>query len=364
MRDNYQIEVETFKVLEAYQKHFGNKFIIGVSGGGDSLALAAICAKYRLLHPEFEFAAAIVDHNIAKNSASVAQNAKVTLSKIGINANILKVNEKIKAPIQENARNARFEKLTDFANQYGTMNIMLAHNFDDQIETLIFRLLRQTNILGLGAISSIKPNYQFASPTIMLRPLMDFSRHELRNYLNYIKLPYYDDPANENTKFSRVAIRKALLDLKIDTQKLFAITQSAQKLRAILDTQAFEFIKINLSFLESEIQIYKSGFSKLAKPLAIHTLSQIIMALNNSKHPINEAKIIALLENLLSPKPKKMNCANLMFHPTKNLIAIKLDNPRKNTKNPQEFPLKKIFYSRLAARLNQSQAFINYTNMQ
>ena len=111
-------------------------FLVGISGGPDSLALAAI-TKTISLDKKFKFYYALVNHNIRKNSKQEAQKVKKLLKKFDINLNILTNKSKINKNIQSQARQIRYKLLEDFCHKNGINTVLTAHNLEDQVETFL-----------------------------------------------------------------------------------------------------------------------------------------------------------------------------------------------------------------------------------
>ncbi|MBN8648685.1 MAG: tRNA lysidine(34) synthetase TilS [Caulobacterales bacterium] len=319
--------------LDNYQKAFGNKFLIAVSGGGDSLALAKLCFDYSKCNNDIIFEACIIDHGIADNSKDVAHLAKQRLDEIGVFSTILKPIEKITPPIQENARKARFDLLTQYAHDIDACGILLGHNYDDQIETVIFRMARNSNIYGIGGIDEIKLSKEFTQTSLFLRPLMHAKRHELRDFLKANNIEYFDDPANENQKYSRVFIRKFIANSKIDQNAILKIADHAKSIRANFDKIGFEFIKNNASPKNGDFVIDYERFYQLPFQIQVHILGRILEIMAHKNHPIEAKKIENLIINLKQDNYKPQTLANILIKKKKQNIILEIAKVRKHQKN-------------------------------
>ena len=333
MSDFETIKYEFSSKLDNYQKSFGNKFLIAVSGGGDSLALAKFCFDYSQDNKDIIFEACIIDHAIADNSADVAKNAKQKLEEIGIVSIILKPSEKIQPPIQENARKSRFDLLTQYAKDIGASGILLGHNYDDQIETIIFRMARNSNIYGIGGIDEIKLSNEFTQTSLFLRPLMHAKRHELRAFLKTNNIEYFDDPANENQKYSRVFIRKFIENSKIDQNAILKIANHAKSIRANFDKIGFEFVKNNAFPKNGDFVIDYEKFHQLPFQIQCHILGRILEIMAHKNHPIEAKKIENLIINLKQDNYKPRTLANILIKKKKQNIVLEIAKVRKHQKN-------------------------------
>ena len=110
--------------------------------------------------------------------------------------------------IEAAARDARYEFLTHTAEKLGGRFVAVAHTADDQVETILHRILRGAGLLGLAGM----PATRRLSPTVSLvRPLLGVRRCEVLEYLQAIGQDYRIDPTNANTRWTRNRLRHELL---------------------------------------------------------------------------------------------------------------------------------------------------------
>jgi tRNA(Ile)-lysidine synthase len=153
---------KNYKDLSNIFQSFKNKldslnkksYTVGVSGGPDSLALVALTSAY--LHTKkTKFYYVLVDHNIRKNSANEAKQVKNLLKKNKINLNIIFNKKKITKNIQGQARNIRYEILSNYCKKNKIKTLLTAHNLEDQVETFFIRLSRGSGLRGLSSMNSL-----------------------------------------------------------------------------------------------------------------------------------------------------------------------------------------------------------------
>jgi len=114
-----------------------------------------------------------------------------------------------KGSLEEAARNARFNFLFQVAKEMKAKKIALGHNFNDQAETVMMRILRGTGLFGLGGIL---PKREIAGFQI-IRPLIEVKRREIEAFLRRKKVKACQDPSNLADVYLRNKIRKNLLPL-------------------------------------------------------------------------------------------------------------------------------------------------------
>ncbi len=174
---------------------------VAVSGGGDSMALAVLLkdfCKGRLL-------ALTVDHGLRKEAAAEAQQVHDTLTKFGIEHRVLTwQGEKPETHIQERARDARYELMLSACLLEGIRFLSVAHNAEDLAETFWMRLAHGSGLDGLAGMAARRQ----VQGVDIIRPLMSFTREELRGYCREKNVSWIEDPSNANEKYLRVRLRE------------------------------------------------------------------------------------------------------------------------------------------------------------
>lgn len=197
------IEKKIFHSLENIKQKC---LIVACSGGADSTCLALISKKYADLH-NLEFRAVIVDHNLREESSAEALWVKSNLKKYGIDSEILKWQHNgVDSNIHKRARDARYTLIAEYCKRHNVGSVLVAHNKQDQAETVMIRILRGTGIDGLSAMkfkSKLKG-------VVIYRPMLDISREEIEAYLNSRSISYVNDPSNKDEKYTRVKVRNLL----------------------------------------------------------------------------------------------------------------------------------------------------------
>ena len=181
---------------------------LAVSGGSDSTALmhlAAIWARDRgvLLH------VTTVDHGLRQGTAAEAAQVATQAAKLGLPHVTLPARLQPGPNVQARARAARYALLADWALDAGLDAVLLGHTRDDQAETFLLRLARGSGLAGLSGMADRRETEGVA----FLRPLLPFSRANLRGWLEDNQVGWSDDPTNDDPAHARVRARAALATL-------------------------------------------------------------------------------------------------------------------------------------------------------
>jgi tRNA(Ile)-lysidine synthase len=213
----------------------GEAIVVGFSGGVDSLAL--LVALYELRQPlDCQLHIAHLNHQLRGDSTSDAELVKqyanllklpFTIKKIDIPALIKQRNQSIEAL----ARKERYEFFETVSKKIGATKVALGHQRNDQAETVLMNLLRGAALTGLRGILPIRDGK-------FIRPLLDFSRTEIEEFVAEQGLQPCDDSTNWDRNFLRNRIRLDLLPLlKRDYNRNIqnTLAQNAELLRAESD---------------------------------------------------------------------------------------------------------------------------------
>lgn len=186
----------------------GDKILIGVSGGPDSLTLLYLL-KSLSKELNLKLHIAHLDHQLRKESSKDKEFVEKLSAKLKIPFTSAKANINKPGSVEENARNARLEFLFTTAQKIKADKIALGHNLDDQAETILMRLIRGSGLYGLSAIL---PKRKIKGHTI-IRPLLGIKRSEIESFLKKKKVTPRIDRTNLEDVYLRNRIRHKLLPL-------------------------------------------------------------------------------------------------------------------------------------------------------
>jgi tRNA(Ile)-lysidine synthase len=186
----------------------GDAVLIACSGGSDSVGAAALL--HAIAKPmQLRLLLAHVNHGVRE---SAWQDEAVVLrvsAALGIPAKIVALSP---ARCDEaTLREARYEALAQTARAADANVIVTGHNAEDQTETVLLALFRGTGPQGLAGMPARR---ELCDGIELARPLLRFSRDEIRRYVQAAGLPYGIDPTNAYLAYRRNAVREALTALR------------------------------------------------------------------------------------------------------------------------------------------------------
>ena len=179
---------------------------VAVSGGPDSMSLLFLANAF-IKYKKGKLMALIVDHRIRKNSKEEAKFISTYLDKNNINSQILTTNKnKVSKKSMNEARDNRYNLLTDYCIKNNILHLFIAHHKDDNLETFLNRKIAGSDFYGLKSISDLS----LYKKVLLIRPLLNFSKETLLDFNKKNKIQCINDPLNFNLDYTRPTIRNFL----------------------------------------------------------------------------------------------------------------------------------------------------------
>lgn len=299
---------------------------VGVSGGGDSLALLFLLQEYfEQKALSVNLIALTVDHALREESSCEAAFVQNLCKNHGISHKILRwQGEKPKTALMKKARLERYRLLCEEVSSYPHALLAVAHTLEDQIETYIMRLRR-----GAGRGLAVMPPYSLLFEKVLLwRPVLACKREQLRGYLRQNQHNWLEDPSNNNSAYERVRIRQALAEIDKRSVQL-AIEEAAQRRAAQSERLAYligylkpHFDGACLSFVGAEEKQQGEDF---------WFLLGIFAAVCGGAQFLASEKQIQILKNFfqktsMQPKPLKFSLCGAVIERSKKKWRIWREN--------------------------------------
>ncbi|UCD71436.1 MAG: tRNA lysidine(34) synthetase TilS [Syntrophobacterales bacterium] len=196
--------VEKYRMLQE-----GDRVIVGVSGGIDSVVLLNVLMALRDEY-DLSLIVAHLDHGIRGEEArgeadfvrNVAQGLALSFETAVTNVPALARREHIS--LQEAARKARYDFYEEMREKYGGQKVAMGQTADDQAETILMRVIRGTGLRGLKGIPPVRSGGY-------IRPLIEVSREEIERFADKEGLSFVTDSSNIKDIYLRNKVRHDLI---------------------------------------------------------------------------------------------------------------------------------------------------------
>jgi tRNA(Ile)-lysidine synthase len=193
----------------------GVHVLAAVSGGADSMALVrALVEAKRGAGGEGKLLAAHVNHGLRGEASDADQRWLCQQCRdLGVPLEVRHADTAALAAIERDgleaaARADRYRLLAEIAEAAGARFVATAHTRDDQVETVLFRLLRGAGLRGLAGMRRTRP---LSLSVSLVRPLLEVTRADLVAYLEALGRPWREDASNNDPRFARNRLRHELL---------------------------------------------------------------------------------------------------------------------------------------------------------
>jgi tRNA(Ile)-lysidine synthase len=208
--------------LESFESRFakswpaeqwrGERLLVAVSGGSDSTALLSWLARFG---DAGRLTVGHLNHGLRPEAAADAVFVRELAESLGLayvegQADVSSLAAEAGDGIEAAAREARYTWLTYTAREIGARYVVTAHTADDQVETVLQRILRGTGIAGLAGIPHVR---LLADGITLIRPWLEFQRSELQDYLRLLGQTWREDSSNTSRAMTRNRLRHELIPL-------------------------------------------------------------------------------------------------------------------------------------------------------
>jgi tRNA(Ile)-lysidine synthase len=276
---------------------------LAVSGGADSMAMLALAHGWAR-HMGVALRVATVDHGLREASADEVATVARECAALGHPHETLNWRWDGQGNLQDAARRARLTLIGTWCR--GLSHVLFAHTRDDVAETFLMRLERGSGVDGLSAMEARRwvatgPGAGFWQ----VRPLLEERRAELRHYADTLRLPYSDDPSNEDTRFGRARVRRAMAGLGLNVD---ALADTAARMR-----RAREALEARMASVAAEIaregrasglpvgtvEIGRDGLAETERETQLRLLARAIGWVAGGEYPPRAAPLEDTLDRAL-----------------------------------------------------------------
>jgi tRNA(Ile)-lysidine synthase len=322
------------------EKLIGNndKVLLGISGGIDSTALLFVLLEIQKTI-DFELGLAHINHMLrSKESERDERFVKKLAGRLRLPLYIKRVDIKKIAvekglSIQHAGREARYHFFNEVITQYGYDKIAIAHNLDDQIETMLLRALKGTGLRGLSAIP-IKRNE-------IIRPFLNTYRTDISVYASHHSMLFVEDSSNDKIVYERNFLRKEIFPVMeklnpLFKEKLSFLLKDLTYIDHLFEEKSKSFLKKHQKNKAGDISLDVLSLNKIDDETKFRVISDIIASLEPAFVPLREH--IHQIKNILSAKKP-----NLVATLPNGIKIKKIYDHLLFTKKPLSSPIQETF---------------------
>lgn len=256
--------------------------VVGVSGGPDSITLLTCLNKYKDKF-QYKLVVAHVNHLIRKDSTEDEQFVEKLCKKLEIpfevkRADVVEIAKAEKRGEEEVGRKIRYDFFDEVAKKYDANKIAIAHNMNDNAETVLLNLIRGS---GLSGLEGIQPQ-EYGK---YIRPLIECSRAEIEKYCEENDLQPRIDSTNSEDIYKRNEIRHKVLPMLKEFNPNIIETLS----------RTSKIVKENNDFVTQESA---KSFTKIAKKDGKNKVSFELKEFNQLENSIRTNLIIYTINDL------------------------------------------------------------------
>ena len=303
----------------------GDKIVLGVSGGPDSICMLDMMRRLKEeKNINFEIYVAHINHMIREEAIDDEKYVQNYCLKHNIEffvkrADVQKIANDKKMGTEEAGRKVRYDFFEEVLQKTGSNKIAIAHNKNDKIETIIMHLLRGSGLSGLKGIEPIRDNKY-------IRPLIECERQEIEQYCEDRNLQPRIDKTNFENEYTRNKIRNIVIPyIKKEfnpniIQTLSRLSEVATDESNYIDLQTQKiYNKLLIEKSDKQIILKLKDFNEQENVIQKRLVLKTIKELNGSTDRIEKIHIEDILKLCTN------NVGNKYLTPNKNLKVLVKD---------------------------------------
>ena len=290
------------KIREYIRKHNmlneGDRVVLGLSGGPDSVCLffvlLALKEEYKL-----DIHALHVNHCIRGKDADEDQAYVESLcNEFEVPLKVLRIDipamvKDSGRSVEEEARMARYEAFESYADELAEdgagVKIAIAHNADDNAETVLFHMARGTGLDGMCGIAPVRDR--------IIRPLLEIPKAEILEFINENEIAYCVDDTNSEVCYDRNRIRHNILPelSEINPRALEHITEMTNRLSEVADYISLEARGLLAIAKDEGDKLRKRAFITAPKVIASQALKEYLSSFMPNQKDVSAVHIESIL---------------------------------------------------------------------
>ena len=287
MEDRILKSIENHKLIDN-----GDTIIVGASGGPDSQFMIYMLNSLKS-QIDFEIILAHLNHLHRKEAKNDEDLVRKTAEELNLKfftraRSMDDYAKKLKLSSEDAGRCLRYEFFNDLAKEYKNPKIAVAHNKDDQAETVLMRIIRGTGLDGLRAMDYKSGN--------IIRPILDIKKSEIIAYIDFKKIPYAIDHTNFENDYTRNKIRLDIIP-KLEeinprvVDQIYSLSELAKDDLEVLDGVIGDKFAELSDIKKDKIIFDKAKFDKTDPAILRRIIRKAIETLNGEIKDISRENI-------------------------------------------------------------------------
>ena len=337
-------------LAQIFRQGLPQKIAVALSGGVDSMCLTHLLHNSkRMLNHNVEIYPIMINHNLRPNSRAEIPLVRSELTKLGLQNNFLtkelNFDELEGNSFEEMARLKRYNALQDLCQPLGIHHILLGHHLDDQLETFILRLLKNSGVFGLAGMSPVA-KVPTVSPEKLkaVRPLLGVTKSEIIQYCKDNNVSWVED----HTNFEEVALRNVVRkwvkeheDVKYESLQNFSkvkafthtVDSKASALKEAAEINSPAIGTITVKFTKDQLK----NSSDLVVARMLFKVMYPISPSTNYHYSFN--KLLASIPKLRASSDTSFTLLQLQWDLKPTESGVELTVSRQNPTTPVEYEL-------------------------
>ncbi len=271
--------------------------IVALSGGVDSMVLFHILQQL-----SNNLVIAHVNHNKRKESIDEYTYISRMAKQFNVPFEGYTVQKTKGSNFHHDSRLQRYDFFKAIAQKYNSTKIAVAHHLDDQVETVLMRIVRGSSFAGYSGIKEIR----YDRNVQIIRPLMDFKKKEIIEYSAKFDIPFFEDKSNKEDVYTRNRFRNNIIPMlkkenpNLDS-KIIQLAEYIDSADEILEEYKDKFVKEYTMYNNASLE----AFNNLNKAVKFKVITYLVNHATNNTVEVSYEQYKNIIELCLNSTPNQ-----------------------------------------------------------